>query len=213
MRPLGTLLALLPLALAACGDLRPETAAGALASTQRPGAAPTRQPVPKTIDPRGTAGAATKQAPAQPAGPAGRKEDGVLAGITAAHNQVRAGVGQAPLAWDEAIGGFAQEWADHLAANSCQLAHRPAATQKYGENVYWSSGQSNAAGVVASWAAEEADYNPATNACSGVCGHYTQIVWSATTALGCGQATCPGGGRIWVCNYDPRGNVMGQKPY
>ncbi|MCA9635011.1 MAG: hypothetical protein KC420_03145, partial [Myxococcales bacterium] len=63
---------------------------------------------------------------------------------------------------------------------------------------------------VGAWASEASAYNAQTGACSGVCGHYTQIVWSSTSALGCGYATC-GAGEIWVCNYDPRGNILGQK--
>ena len=72
---------------------------------------------------------------------------------------------------------------------------------------------SNVAEVVGMWAAEASDYNHPTNTCSGICGHYTQIVWAATQHLGCGYRQCDGGGEIWVCNYDPRGNYYGQSPY
>jgi hypothetical protein len=64
------------------------------------------------------------------------------------------------------------------------------------------------------------DYDYATNKCSGVCGHYTQIVWGATTHLGCAKKTCTtnnpfgkGSWEIWVCNYSPPGNFVGKKPY
>jgi hypothetical protein len=70
-----------------------------------------------------------------------------------------------------------------------------------------------AAAVVAQWAAERSAYDHASGACSGTCGHYTQLVWSKSSALGCGVASCAGGGEIWVCNYDPAGNVMGEAPY
>jgi hypothetical protein len=33
-----------------------------------------------------------------------------------------------------------------------------------------------------------------------------QIVWAKTRAVGCAVAKCPRRG-IWVCNYDPPGNV------
>jgi hypothetical protein len=39
-------------------------------------------------------------------------------------------------------------------------------------------------------------------------GHFTQVVWKASRALGCGRATCKGLD-LWVCQYDPPGNVMG----
>ena len=50
-----------------------------------------------------------------------------------------------------------------------------------------------------------------SGSCSG-CGHYTQVVWERSRRLGCGVATC-GGSSVWVCNYDPPGNVLGQAPY
>ncbi len=59
--------------------------------------------------------------------------------------------------------------------------------------------------------------------CSGgMCGHYTQIVWRSTQKLGCGIKVCtknsPFGASFptWtyvVCNYQPPGNIIGQKPY
>lgn len=43
-------------------------------------------------------------------------------------------------------------------------------------------------------------------------GHYTQVVWAATTKVGCASQYCPAGGLFstmggWftVCNYDPAG--------
>jgi hypothetical protein len=39
-------------------------------------------------------------------------------------------------------------------------------------------------------------------------GHFTQVVWRQTTQLGCGVSTCRGMD-IWVCEYDPPGNVQG----
>ena len=38
-------------------------------------------------------------------------------------------------------------------------------------------------------------------------GHFTQVVWKSTTGLGCGfNAGC----RMYVCNYSPPGNFLGQ---
>jgi pathogenesis-related protein 1 len=45
-----------------------------------------------------------------------------------------------------------------------------------------------------------------------VCGHYTQIVWRDTTSVGCAAQSCPQG-EIWVCDYSPPGNYVGQHPY
>lgn len=44
-----------------------------------------------------------------------------------------------------------------------------------------------------------------------------QVIWSTSRRLGCWQEPCdvPGStsGKIWVCHYDPIGNVPGQFPY
>jgi len=145
-------------------------------------------------------------------------ETGALRGITSAHNVVRASVdaGLDPLTWDANVAAFAQEWADELATRGCDLEHRPRSgefAQRYGENIFWASGGSwTAQDVVESWASEAADYDYDSNTCSNICGHYTQIVWRDTSRLGCGRATC-GSQEVWVCNYDPPGNVLGERPY
>jgi uncharacterized protein YkwD len=142
--------------------------------------------------------------------PATAGERGKLEGLTAAHNAERKKVGVAPLRWSQALARHAQKWADELAADGCTLEHRR--DDPYGENLYWSSGAASASSVVAKWADEANNYDHRRNSCKGVCGHYTQMVWSTTRSLGCGAASC-GNGEVWVCNYDPPGNFVGQKPY
>ena len=137
-------------------------------------------------------------------------EQGKLEGLTDAHNAVRKQVGVAPLRWSRALARHAQSWADRLAVNDCALKHRP--SDKYGENLFWSSQPATASEVVAEWASEAAHYDRRTNRCKATCGHYTQVVWATTKSLGCGAAPC-GGGEVWVCNYDPPGNIVGRKPY
>lgn len=53
-------------------------------------------------------------------------------------------------------------------------------------------------------------------------GHYTQIVWRNTKAIGCAVAKCPSvsptptslkNNLLTVCMYGPGGNIVGQKPY
>ncbi|MFO0642319.1 MAG: CAP domain-containing protein [Polyangiaceae bacterium] len=167
-----------------------------------------------TTDPGGTGPTGSSETPAEPSDPE-------LAGIVAAHNEVRAGVSPAPasplgkLAWSEEDAAVARAYAE-----KCVFSHNKDRGTR-GENLYASSGSSSAAEVVKSWASEVSDYDYATNKCSGVCGHYTQVVWGATTHLGCAKKTCttnsPFGGKgsweIWVCNYSPPGNFVGKKPY
>ena len=63
---------------------------------------------------------------------------------------------------------------------------------------------------------EKCDATCYMNMHSDGCGHYTQVVWRKSTQLGCGVATCKSGGfqtDIWICNYGPAGNIVGQAPY
>lgn len=143
-------------------------------------------------------------------------ESGRLVGITAAHNRVRAGLGIAPLTWSPALAEYARQWAEKLQRRGCDLQHRPRKgpdAQRHGENLYGSTGHSpTAAEVVETWAAEVRDYDPRSNTCKGVCGHYTQVVWRKSQRLGCAMAAC-GETEVWVCNYDPPGNFLGERPY
>lgn len=161
--------------------------------------------------------ATTPRTPTAPASrPSQGGEGGRFTGITAAHNKVRAELGLPALVWTPALARFAQAWADKLQKRGCDLQHRPsrgADAQKYGENLYWGSGKrSSVDEVVGDWVAERKDFNARTNGCKGVCGHYTQVVWRKSVRLGCGMATC-GEAEVWVCNYDPPGNYMGERPF
>ena len=147
-----------------------------------------------------------------------------LAGITAAHNVARANVMPAAasplpsLTWDQDLAAIAQAYAEN-----CVFEHSMA--PDLGENLYANTGSTSPEEVVAGWVSEVADYDYDTNACAPDsqwgCGHYTQVVWADSLRLGCGVATCtensPFGSSAawqnWVCNYDPPGNWVGEKPY
>ncbi len=160
--------------------------------------------------------------PSEPPKPPPRAEDGPVAGMTALHNQVRAQVGVAPLQWDPELAGEAQAWADAL-GETCALEHSQRPPPPKGENLFWYSAVGTAEQAFGAWAAEAENYTYADNTCSGVCGHYTQIIWSNTRYVGCGFRECTGfsgspmpnaqGGSVFVCNYYPAGNYVGQKPY
>jgi len=131
-------------------------------------------------------------------------------GMLAAHNAVRARVSIAPLVWSDRLAARAQDWANTLLSRG-QFFHRP--NSPYGENLYRITGAAAAAGqVVKAWAAEAQGYDYGSNRCRGVCGHYTQIVWSSTREVGCAVAR-GGAGEVWVCNYDPPGNWVGRRPW
>jgi uncharacterized protein YkwD len=130
-----------------------------------------------------------------------------------AHNQWRQRYGVPPLKWSSKLAEFAQEWADELAERGFELQHRPSHQRPYGENLAASTGRGLIpTQVVDMWGKEVKDYDYATNTCRRVCGHYTQVVWRNTTEVGCGVVRI-GHEEVWVCNYNPPGNYIGQKPY
>jgi hypothetical protein len=150
-------------------------------------------------------------------GPELAAEPGRLAGMTKAHNQLRARLGVAGLAWDGELAGYAQAWAEHLQRNGCELQHRPAdgkTRRVLGESLFWAwKHDAHSADVVALWADEERFYVPETGECEGgICGHFTQAVWRDSTHLGCGVAECTDT-EVWVCNYFPPGNYLHEKAY
>lgn len=57
------------------------------------------------------------------------------------------------------------------------------------------------------WYAEIESYSFANGDYSSATGHATQLLWRASTRLGCGWAA---GCKLLVCHYDPPGNVVGQ---
>ena len=134
------------------------------------------------------------------------------------HNKVRNDVGSKPLEWSPELAAYAQEWADHLASNNCAFEHRSGEydTNNYGENIFWGSGPVyNSKSASESWYSEIKDYvhGVLTSDNWSVAGHYTQMVWSKTTAVGIGSATCSSGAVIIVANYNPPGNYLGEKAY
>ncbi len=129
-----------------------------------------------------------------------------------AHNRWREDVGVSPLSWSEEAARQAQSWAERLASRGCAMEHSQ--SRDFGENIAWGNTPGSPELVVELWAQERDDYDYATNTCTPgkMCGHYTQLVWRDTREVGCAVAACEGG-EVWVCNYTPPGNWIGEKPY
>ena len=64
------------------------------------------------------------------------------------------------------------------------------------------------------WYSEVSAYNYAAPGFSAATGHFTQLVWKASTSVGCGVSNCgtakPGILPAYVvCRYAPAGNMLG----
>jgi hypothetical protein len=132
----------------------------------------------------------------------------------AAHNKYRAAHGVPALAWDDTLAAAADAF-----ASTCVYGHDANRGSGIGENIYAAGSSAPMSASDLSWGAEStedwyneiSDWNFATSASNGgVTGHFTQVVWKATTKLGCGVASCPGmlmaNSIFVVCRYSPRGN-------
>ncbi|NJL12878.1 MAG: hypothetical protein HC913_07690 [Microscillaceae bacterium] len=157
--------------------------------------------------------------PPPPSRPPAGTEPGRMKGMTEAHNVWRKALGLPDLTWSDELARYAQEWAKELASRGCEMEHRPYSgpwMQLYGENIYASWGQQNTpADVVNNWAEERHSFDHNTLRCNGAwyeCGHYTQVIWEDTREVGCAMVQC-GDQELWICNYNPAGNVQGEKPY
>lgn len=162
--------------------------------------------------------------------------------FVASVNALRASVGATvmpQLAWDENLATYAAG-----VAKSCSVEHSPAEARKsipgwvgtyVGENVAGATATGLTLGDATNttkvsamfdqglgmWWAEKAHYDLATNTCKPgqVCGHYTQLVWSTTTKIGCAVALCTPHktlslpGFSLVCELGAGGNMYGQRPY
>ena len=128
------------------------------------------------------------------------------------HNYWRADVGVGEIEYSDELAEVAFAWAQQLKEKGCAFEH---SGNQYGENLFkGTKGYYTAADAIDSWASEKQYYNYDKNKCKSgeMCGHYTQIVWKNTTKVGCAQIEC-NGMITWVCNYDPPGNYVGEKPY
>ena len=69
--------------------------------------------------------------------------------------------------------------------------------------------------VIDAWYNEKADYTYDTMECvpGKKCRRYTQVVWAASSHVGCAVHRCASLGLYLVCNYSPAGNMRGSKPY
>jgi len=145
------------------------------------------------------------------------------------HNQARALVCQSGLEWDDAAAKTAQNYLDNN-GGQCPPGHSTqslrdssyrnfggtcsnptfpyCSTAMLGENIAWGSiGFYTPAKLVDLWVGEKADFSCGTlPSYQSSTGHYSQVVWSGTTRVGCGIRDCSDGMTMLLCNYYPLGN-------
>jgi hypothetical protein len=139
--------------------------------------------------------------------------------ILVAHNGERLELGLSPLNWNDALARSAQQWADHLAATG-RFEHAPENRDApQGENLWeGSKGYFAPEAMVDAWIREKRFFRPGVfpnNSSTGRVedvGHYTQVVWRATSEVGCAEASS-GSEDILVCRYAEAGNYIGDRPF
>ncbi|XP_067906365.1 glioma pathogenesis-related protein 1-like [Heterodontus francisci] len=123
------------------------------------------------------------------------------------------------MSWDRILAQAALEW-----SRNCMFKHNsdlkvpgklhPVFTT-IGENIFVTGGSNlNVTRAITAWYNEVQFYDYFSQTCTGVCGHYTQVVWASSYKVGCAVHTCPSGiadfssatSTIFVCDYGPPGN-------
>jgi len=136
-----------------------------------------------------------------------RASDADVQAYLTAHNTIRAQHGAVPVTWSSSAASKAQEWAD-----KCTNQHSGGTLGPLGENLAAGTGTYTIAEAVKDWTDEVSEYNPNNPTFS----HFTQVVWKATTLIGCAVQTCDGifagfgPAQYYVCEYSVQGNVEGE---
>ncbi|XP_060069912.1 LOW QUALITY PROTEIN: peptidase inhibitor R3HDML-like, partial [Ylistrum balloti] len=140
------------------------------------------------------------------------------------HNVLRAREGAADMqfmSYDLGLERRAASW-----ANRCMFRHQMAG---FGENLAFVSSTGQAVNdlysinnAISNWYAERPLWRGGTGHCGSAC-HYTQIVWSRTSRLGCALNHCSILGdrngqvyqnaKYFVCFYSPMGNWVGEPAF
>ncbi|NXN68292.1 GLIP1 protein, partial [Himantopus himantopus] len=147
-----------------------------------------------------------------------------------AHNKLRSKVNPPAsnmlrMSWDAALAKTAKAW-----AKKCKFKHNIYLKMQgkvhptfspVGENIWTGTATIfSVDAALSDWFNEVSSYDFNTNSCTGMCGHYTQVVWAESYKVGCAVHFCntvenfPGLFRAahFVCDYGPAGNYP-RKPY
>ena len=139
----------------------------------------------------------------------------LAARLLAAHNEERALVGHAPLAWDADLAASAASYGPALASLH-RLVHSPRETrpgQRENLAMAW-HGTLSPEQFVDLWSREKRMLRPGLFPAVSRTGqwedvaHYTQMVWPTTTRVGC--AIFSADWDYLICRYSPPGNIDGK---
>jgi hypothetical protein len=175
------------LILSTCGEARPPWAEGAVVREPRP--------------------------------PGAARQDlgGLETRILNLHNRERAAMGVPPMVWDPLLAAAAATYGPELARRG-ELVHSPNETRPgQGENLWMGTrGAYSVEEMVGNWIEEKRLFRPGifpnvstTGHWSDV-GHYSQVIWPASTRLGCALNSASRSD-VLICRYAPPGNVRGQR--
>ncbi|GJJ74800.1 hypothetical protein EMPS_07158 [Entomortierella parvispora] len=115
------------------------------------------------------------------------------------HNKFRALHQAPPLTWNAKLAAFGN---NHLKA--CEFKHSGG---PYGENL--AAGYKDYKTAITAWYNEVKSYNYNRPGFSGATGHFTQVVWKATTQVGCAKRFCQNSNwTIYICEYSAPGNIV-----
>lgn len=145
------------------------------------------------------------------------KDPSFIDSVLQHHNAFRSAVHLSSLTWSASLASDALNWAKYLARID-KGQHDPNTRGKEGENIWWgSAGAFTSGAMVDFWGTEQQDFvygvfPDCRTSRSAVVGHYTQMVWKNTQAVGCALVS-NGKTDYLVCRYSAPGNIMGEKPY
>jgi len=110
------------------------------------------------------------------------------------------------LSWNDTLAQYAVDYAARtFSCDNVQLVHSGG---PYGENL--AAGYPGGDSPVNAWYNEIKDYNFDSPGYSSATGHFTQLIWKATSQVGCAYVTCNNAWRQYtICEYYSRGNIVG----
>ncbi|MCJ8190256.1 CAP domain-containing protein [Sphingomicrobium aestuariivivum] len=149
---------------------------------------------------------------------AARGENHLRAAVLDNHNRARAEHGVSPLQWDRELAASAASHARYMARTGNYHHDRtPGRRKSQGENMWRGPRGVFGYDVIVGTMTDEVRHfragtfpNVSRSGSWHDVGHYTQIIWPATTHVGCAMASS-GSTDYFVCRYSPPGNKDGRR--